>query len=174
MCCSHIHNTCIICQALLNVSDCVWNVMAHAQKPDFIFWRNGRVHLNRRGASVHSTTGSRGVRISGSNASYTMLRGIVKGTGYPLHSPVSPSLPLPCVTMCHHISTELYRLMWRWPKLRDGWERGVIKLSRSKVRPSVNYPFEVSSYDTVHSLGIAFNWRNDPDIRLSCTFRVTS
>jgi hypothetical protein len=29
--------------------DCVWNVMAHAQKPDFVFWRNRRVHLNRRG-----------------------------------------------------------------------------------------------------------------------------
>jgi len=60
------------------------------------------------GASVQSTTGSRGVRISGSNAGYTMFRGIVKGTGYPLHSPVSPSLPLPCVTVCHHISTGVY------------------------------------------------------------------
>jgi len=29
--------------------DCVWNVMAHAQKPDFVFRRKGRVHLNRRG-----------------------------------------------------------------------------------------------------------------------------
>jgi len=29
--------------------DCVWNVMAHAQKPDFVFRRNSRVHLNRRG-----------------------------------------------------------------------------------------------------------------------------
>ena len=29
--------------------DCIWNVMAHAQKPDFVFRRNGRVHLNRRG-----------------------------------------------------------------------------------------------------------------------------
>ena len=56
-------------------------------------------------ASVQSTTGSRGVRVSGSNAGYTMFRGSVKGTGYTLHSPVSPSLPLPCVTMCHHIST---------------------------------------------------------------------
>jgi hypothetical protein len=46
----------------------VWNVMAHAQKPFFIFRRNGRVYLNRQGASVQSTTGSRGVRISGSNA----------------------------------------------------------------------------------------------------------
>jgi hypothetical protein len=50
------------------------------------------------GASVQSTTGSRGVRISGSNAGYTMFLGSVKGTGYPLHSPVSLSLPLPCVT----------------------------------------------------------------------------
>ena len=57
------------------------------------------------GASVQSTTGSRGVRISGSNAGYTMFRGSVKSTGYPLHSPVSLSLPLPYVTVCHHIST---------------------------------------------------------------------
>ena len=65
------------------------------------------------GASVQSTTGSRGVRISGSNAVYTMLRGSVKGTGYPIHSPVSPSLPLPCVTVCHHISTGLYLILTR-------------------------------------------------------------
>ena len=47
------------------------------------------------GTSVQPTTGSRGVRISGSNAGYTMFRGSVKGTGYPFHSPISPSLPLP-------------------------------------------------------------------------------
>jgi hypothetical protein len=29
--------------------DCAWNAMAHAQKPDFVSRRNGRVHLNRRG-----------------------------------------------------------------------------------------------------------------------------
>jgi hypothetical protein len=38
------------------------------------------------GASVQSTTGSRCVRISGTNAGYTMFRGSEKGTGYPLHS----------------------------------------------------------------------------------------
>ena len=32
--------------------DCVWHVMAHAQKPDFVFLRNGRVHLNRQGRQV--------------------------------------------------------------------------------------------------------------------------
>jgi hypothetical protein len=88
---------------------CIWNVMAHAQKPDFVFWRHGQVHLNRGGGtSVRSTTGSRGVRISGSNAGYTMFWGSVKSIGYPLHLPVSPSLPLPCITTCHHISTGLY------------------------------------------------------------------
>jgi hypothetical protein len=64
------------------------------------------------GASVQSTTGSRGVSISGSNAGYTTFQGSVKGTGYLLHSLVSPSLPLPCVTVCHHtchhISTGVY------------------------------------------------------------------
>jgi len=61
-----------------------WNVMAHVQKPDLVLRRNGRVHLNRRGASVQSTTGSRVLCNSGSNAGYTMFRGSVKGTGYPL------------------------------------------------------------------------------------------
>ena len=85
-----------------------WNVMAHAQKPDFVFRRNGRVHLNGRGTSVQSTAGSRGVRISASNAGYTMFRGSVKSPVHSLHSPVSPSLPLPCVTVCHHTSTAVY------------------------------------------------------------------
>ena len=63
------------------------------------------------GKLVQSTTGSRGVRISGSNAGYTMFRGSVKGTGYKLHSPVSRSLPFPCVTVCHHVSTALHITM---------------------------------------------------------------
>ena len=61
------------------------------------------------GASVQSTTGSRGERISSSNVRYTMFRGSVKDTGYRLHSPVSPLLSLSCVTMCHHISTGVYQ-----------------------------------------------------------------
>ena len=60
------------------------------------------------GVSVQSATGTRGVRISSSNAGYTMLQGSVKSTGYSLHSPVSLSLHLPRVTVCHHISTGLY------------------------------------------------------------------
>ena len=35
----------VVCPAV----DCDWNVMAHAQKPDFVFRRNRRIHLNRQG-----------------------------------------------------------------------------------------------------------------------------
>jgi hypothetical protein len=86
--------------------------MAHAQKPDFVFRRNGRVHLNSAGASVQSTTGRRVVHIS-LQGLYCSCKPVfcshVTVTGYPLHSLVSPSLLLPCVTVCHHISTGLYR-----------------------------------------------------------------
>jgi hypothetical protein len=60
------------------------------------------------GASVQLTAGSRGARISGSNAGYTVFRGSAKSTGYPICSAVSPSLSLPCVTVCHQLSTGLY------------------------------------------------------------------
>ena len=42
-----------------------------------------------------------------SNARYTMFRGSVKDTGCPLHWPVPSSLPVPCTTVCYHISTGL-------------------------------------------------------------------
>ena len=87
------HRHILVCEHLNSV-ETSWNVVEHAQKPDF----------------VQSTTGSRGVRISGCNAGYTMFRGSVQGTGYPLHSPVSTSIPLPCVTVCHHISTGVYNI----------------------------------------------------------------
>ena len=42
------HRMVLCCDRPIVWVDCVWNVMAHAQKPDFVFRRNGRVHLNRR------------------------------------------------------------------------------------------------------------------------------
>jgi len=64
-------------------------------------------------ASVQSTTGRRAVHIS-LQGLYCSCKPVscshVTLTGYPLHSLVSPSLPLPYVTVCHHISTGLYIL----------------------------------------------------------------
>jgi len=123
--------------------------MAHAQKPDVVFRRNGRVYLNRPGASVQSTTVSRGVRFSGSNAGYTMFRGSVKSTGYPLHSPVFPSLPLQCLTVCHHFSTGLYQLCMRrlggttlpfWTSVENLALTGIVSRDRAARKTPLLYP----------------------------------
>jgi len=88
--------------------------MAHAQKPpDLVFQRNGRVHLNWWGG------GGQFSRLLAAEVCAPAVVMVVmldtpcsevecKTTGYPLHSHVSPSLPLTCVTVCQHISTELY------------------------------------------------------------------
>ena len=96
------------CRILLNVGRSQLNCDATRAETRFRLSAKRTSPFKLAGASVQSTTGSRGVRISGSNAGYTMFRGSVKGTGYPLHSPVSPSLPLPYASVCHHVSTRLY------------------------------------------------------------------
>jgi hypothetical protein len=88
--------------------DSVWNVMVHAQKPDFVFRRNGRVHLNRQERQFSRLLAAQVCASAVVMLDTTMFRGSVKGTACPLHSPVSPSLPLPCVTVCHYISTGFY------------------------------------------------------------------
>jgi hypothetical protein len=61
------------------------------------------------GTSVQLTTGSRGVRISSSNAGYTMFRDSVKGTGYrrqfsrPLAAEVCASAVLMLDTPCSEV-----------------------------------------------------------------------
>ena len=92
----------------LSAVDCVLKCDGTRAETTFRLSAKRTSPFKSAGASVQSTAGSRGVRISGSNAGYTMLRGSVKSTGCPLHSPVSPSLPLPCFTMCHYISIGLY------------------------------------------------------------------
>jgi hypothetical protein len=91
--------------------DCVWNVMALAQKPDFVFRRNRRVHVNRQGRQF-----SRLLAAELCASAIVMLdipsSEVVKGIGCTLHSPVSPKLPLPCVPVCHHVSTGLYHVKW--------------------------------------------------------------
>ena len=82
-------------------------MMAHAQKPDFVFRRNGRVHLNQRGRQFNRLLAAE-VRTSTVVMLDTPRSEVVC---YPLHSAVSPSLPLQCVTVCHHISTGLYTLI---------------------------------------------------------------
>ena len=60
--------------------------------------------------SVQSTAGSRGVRISRQRLYRPCSDAQCKAAGYPLHSHLSPSLPLPCVTVCHQVPNALYLL----------------------------------------------------------------
>jgi hypothetical protein len=88
--------------------DYVWNVMAHAQKPDFVFRRSRQVHLNRQGCQfiwlLAAEVCASAVVMLDTPCSEVVWRVLATHS----NSPVSPSLPLPCVTVCHHISIGLY------------------------------------------------------------------
>ena len=79
----------------------VRNLMAHAQKPDFSLAPKRTSPFKSAGESVQSTAGSRGVRISVSNAGNTTFRGNVRVLAthsirqFPLHFPSRAS---PCAT----------------------------------------------------------------------------
>jgi hypothetical protein len=81
--------------------------MTHAQKPNFFFRRNERVHLNRRGRQFSRLLAAQ-VCASAVVMLDIPLPRYCESNGYTLHSPVSPSLLLPCVTLCHQVSNALY------------------------------------------------------------------
>ena len=94
-------------------ADCFWNMMAHAQKPRFVFRRKGRVHLNRQGRQFSRLLAA---EVCASAVVMLDTRSEVVWRVLATHSnlPVSPSLPLPCITVCHHISTGLYLHLRCW------------------------------------------------------------
>ena len=96
---------------------CVWNVMAHAKKPDIVFRRNGRVHLNRRGRQfswlLAAELSASAVVMLDTPRSEAVCNVLATHS----HSPVSPSLPLQCVTVCHQVSNALYVRIFRFRKI---------------------------------------------------------
>jgi len=95
--------------------DASLNVMAHAQKPDFICWRNGQVHLNRWGCQFIRLLAAKvcaSAFVVGSNAGYTMFQSSAKSTGYPLHLQFSLHFPS-CAPLCaitFHLESTMYRI----------------------------------------------------------------
>jgi hypothetical protein len=72
-----------------------------------------RFRLSAKRTSFQLTTGRRAVHISLQGLYFSckpVFCSHVTRTGYPLHSLVSTSLLLLCVTVCHHISSGLYEL----------------------------------------------------------------
>ena len=116
-----------VCWLTIEV-DGIWNVMAHAQKPDFLFRRNGRVYLNRRGRQFSRLLAAEvcasAVVMLDTPCSEVVWR--VLATHSIRQFPTL--LPLPCVTVCHHISTGVltqngratdcstFRAGWRVPQ----------------------------------------------------------
>ena len=110
--CNCVSGVCILCLFMPFAKvDLTRNVMAHAQKPELGFLRNGRVHLNRRGCQFSRLLAA---EVCASAVVMVVMldtpcsEAECKTAGYPLHSPVSPSLPHPCVTVCHQIPRALY------------------------------------------------------------------
>jgi len=85
-----------------------WNVTAHTQKPDFVFRRNGQVHLNQRGCQFSRLLAAE-VRASAVVMLYTPCSEVVWRVWLPTPFVSFPFTPLPCITMCHHISTGVYQ-----------------------------------------------------------------
>ena len=92
-----------------------WNVMSHAQKPDFVF-RGKRTSLfksARWGVSVQSTAGTAEVCASAVVTLDTPCSEVVwrvLATHCIRQFPLQ--FPLTCVTVWHHISTGLYYKIW--------------------------------------------------------------
>jgi hypothetical protein len=82
-------------------------VMAHAQKPHFVFRRNGRVHLNGRGRQfsrlLAADVCASAVVMLDTPCSEVVWRVLATHSirQFSLHTPPPP---LPCVTYCHHVS----------------------------------------------------------------------
>ena len=107
--------------------DCVWNVMAHAQKPYFVLRRNGRVHLNRRGrqfsrllAGELRTSACRVCAVRASLCSAVMWRLLVTHSIllFPLHfsSRVSPC----AITFQQDSTTDQTCTLWNYRESYSG------------------------------------------------------
>jgi len=84
------------------------NAMAHSQKPDFVFRRNGRVHLNRQGRQFSRLLAAElcasAIVMLDTPCSEVVWRVLTTHSirEFPLH------FPRPCVTVCHHILAGVY------------------------------------------------------------------
>ena len=93
---------------VFSISNCMveasWNVMAHAEKPEFVFRGNGRVHLNRPGRQF--------TRLQAAEMCASAVIMLDKTCSEVVWRVLSThsirQFTLPCVTVCHHISTGVY------------------------------------------------------------------
>ena len=144
--------TCILDFAL--GVECKRNVMAHAQKPDLVFQRNGRVHLYRRGCqfsrvlafwecgSAENDCSNTGLTVPSETEDCLATHSIRL---FPLHF---SSLASPCATRFRFHSTKLSASSWslyldgktslvvlQWEGSGWGWRDRKLKCASQECRP---------------------------------------
>ena len=124
--------------------DCVWNVMAHAQKPDFVFRRNGRVHFNQQGRQLSRLLAAEvcasAVVMLDTTCSEVVWKVLAKHSirQFPLRfpsraSPCAITFQLDCTPSCYETVSmlrkplvSLYTNVWGW------WYKGGFNGGRSQ------------------------------------------
>jgi len=102
-----------------------------------------------------------------------MFRGSMKSTGYPLHSPVSPSLPLPCVTVCHHISNTVYYVHYNYYCSYDLSHTSLFHGCTPIIFPGLLI-VEVSRYNTDTPHFVRLLWTSDHPVAETSTWQLTT
>jgi len=101
----------------------LWNVMAHVQKPDFVFRRNGRIRLNRRGHQFSRLLAAEVCASAVVMLDTTCSEVVCRVLATHSTRQVPPLLPLPFVNVCHHISTGVYRSASKCLEPLNQWQR---------------------------------------------------
>ena len=165
--------------------EAIWNVMAHAQKSDFVFRRDGRVHLNRQGRQFSQLLAAEvcasAVVMLNTPCSEAVWRVLASYSirQFPLHlpsrespcaitfqlesNPCSPSFNVIRINSCHiHLHMPGLRCVIDW---------------RQGVRKSTGLPNELQVVPTMATRSatvyLAAEWRRQPS-KVFCEFAFPS
>jgi len=107
------------------------------------------------GVSVQLTDGSRGVRISGQQLYRPYCDVQCEAAGYPLHSQLSPSLPLPGVIVCLQVLNALYN-RHTVQRTHEGERRHLMNRLRFKDKTEKSGGVDVSVCTSTPSQGVTY------------------
>ena len=142
--------------------------MAHSLKPDVVFRRNRRVHLNRLGRQFSRLLAAEvcasAVVMLDTPCSEVLWRVLATQSirQFPLH--------FPFVTVCHHISTGLYHDV----RLKQGWLHAVIDgIELSASLSGAALPREAGWEGPTGSLDACFSllWGTARS-KIACSFHI--
>ena len=153
-----------ICNRAKTVLDYAGNAMAHAQKPDFVFRRNGRVHLKRRGRQFSRLLAAEvcasAVVMLDTPCSDAVWRVLATHfiRQFPLHFTSRAS---PCAITFQLDSTEF--VLKNWTSL--GWLRSCVFCGKQRflrysadacIEPDENNPPSYKLFDTLQNFQLTF------------------